>query len=715
MTVPNLKKSAVTWYVDDAPEWIAPGIARFRSPLAKGPPAPSIALAEPVEPNGERVHAEFRPVPRFARDGTGRPLVRIDTEPTVSLYGTGEVAGPLRRNGARQTMWNTDSFGYDRGTSALYQSQPWVMGVREDGSSFGVLVDSTYRLEVDLTDGVFFTCAGGDAPPVYVVSGEGPEDVMRALTRLIGPLPLPPLWSLGFHQCRYSYLTQERVVEVAREFRARRMPCDAIWCDIDYMRGYRVFTHDPETFPDPGAMARTLAQMGMRVVYILDPGIKIDPGYEVYDSGIEGDHFVREADGELFRGSVWPGVCHFPDFLSARTREWWSAQCAAFAKKAGASGLWTDMNEPAVFDTPGHTMSPTARHHADADLGGPDAHERYHNTYGMQMARATQDGLRHARPEKRPFVLSRANFLGGQRHAACWTGDSVSSWEHLSFTTPMALNMSLSGQPFVGCDIGGFSKNSTPELFARWMGLGCLLPFARAHSDKDTADHEPWAFGEACERASRLALERRYRLLPYLYTLFHEQSRDGQPPMRPLFFADPSDLALREAEDSFLLGAGLLVRGSVREDNARTSPVPRGRWLRFEPAPDALGATNPHLPDLMLRAGVIVPMGPVIQHTGEYRLDPLTLVVCLNDEGEARGTLYEDSGDGHGHLSGDYLYTTYYARREGPRVVVGIERAEGQRPRPARAAEILILREDGRSPVRAAGFGGDTIPVLMPE
>ncbi len=711
----NLKKSAVRWFVDEAPEVVGEGVGRFRSPLAEGAPAVSIALVETPAPTGEAIDPDFRPIPRFAKDAEGKHLIRIDTDPTVSIYGTGEVAGGLRRNGTRQVMWNTDSFGYDKNTEALYQSHPWVLAVREDGTAFGVLVDSTYRLELDLTDGVFFTCCGGDAPLVYVLTGEGPEQVMRGLARLIGPCPLPPLWVLGFHQCRYSYMSQDQVLEVAREFRARKLPCDVIWCDIDYMDGYRVFTLDSEHFPKPLEMAQELEQIGMRSVYILDPGIKIDEAYKAHASGLEGGHFVRQADDELFEGSVWPGPCHFPDFLNARTREWWAGLCARFVRETGAAGLWTDMNEPAVFEKPGNTMYLDARHEADDELGGPDVHARYHNVYGMHMARATQDGLRHARPDKRPFVLSRANHLGGQRHAACWTGDSTSSWDHLAYTTPMALNMGLAGQPLVGCDIGGFSKDATPELFARWMGFGCLLPFARAHSDKETAGHEPWVFGEACETASRLALQRRYRLLPYLYTLFFEHMRTGLPPMRPLFFADPTDTSLRDAEDSFLLGDGLLVRGSVREDNVRMAPMPKGRWLRYEPAPDKLGATNPHLPELMVRAGKVIPVGPVIQHSGEYRIDPLTLVVCLDDEGHARGTLYEDSGDGHAHQSGDYLYTSYAAWRDGQRVVVGIEHAEGDRSRPARAAEVLILRPDGGAPVRAAGFGGDTIPVLMPE
>lgn len=702
-----------TWSTDDEGVLVAPNAARFRSPFADSPTIPrSVALISEFEPVGP-VSVDFRPIPRFAKDNHGCHLVRVDTEPAVSLYGTGEVAGPMRRNGTNALLWNTDSFGYDRSTPALYQSHPWILAVRPDGTAFGVLVDTTYRAEIDLTAGIRVR-VHGPAPAVYVINADSPDQVLQTLAHWIGPMPLPPLWALGFHQCRYSYDTQEIVLNIGQTFRKHNLPCDVIWCDIDYMDKYKVFTTHPENFKDVKAMAGQLAAISLRTVYILDPGLKVEEGYEPYDTGIADDRFVRLANGQVFTGEVWPGVCAFPDYLNRNVRDWWGKLCADFAERTGAAGLWTDMNEPAVFDGPEHTLPLDAKHNTDPELGGPGDHARYHNVYGMQMARATQAGLAERFPTKRPFVLSRSNYLGGQRHAACWTGDSASTWEHLTWTVPMMVNLGLSGQPLAGCDIGGFSHNCTPELFARWMGIGCLLPFARAHSDKGTNPHEPWSFGDETLHASRRALERRYRLIHYIYTLFFEHTRSGLPPMRPLFFADPTDDNLHECDDAFLLGHSLLVRASITPDNQKRAPMPKGIWRRVEPCPEPDGSTNPHLPDLLLRGGCILPLGPVVQTTEQRRIDPITLVVCLDETGQARGTLYEDDGDGFAYKNGEYLYSTYIARREGSRVVVGIESAEGKQQRPIRAAEILILLENGKI-VRGTGLGGDTIPVLLPE
>ncbi len=707
-----------SWEPDEQGLHVAPNAARFRSPFAdQAELPPSIAIQIDLEPFGP-VGIDFRPIPRFAIDAEGCHLVRVDTEPAVSLYGTGEVAGPMRRNGTNALLWNTDSFGYDRSTPALYQAHPWILAVRPDGTAFGVLIDTTYRTEIDLTAGIRVR-VHGPAPAVYVINADSPDQVLATLAQWIGPMPLPPIWALGFHQCRYSYDTQEVVLEIGKAFREHNLPCDVIWCDIDYMDQYKVFTTHPEHFDNVWAMTRELATIGLRTVYILDPGLKVADDYLPYTTGIENGHFVKLPEGEphqgkVYTGEVWPGVCAFPDFTNNDVRAWWGQLCADFAEHTGAAGLWTDMNEPAVFDGPEHTLPLEALHNADPELGGPGNHARYHNIYGMHMARATQEGLASRRQDLRPFVLSRSNYLGGQRHAACWTGDSASTWDHLSWTVPMMVNLGLSGQPFAGCDIGGFSENATPELFARWMGIGCLLPFARAHSDKGTNPHEPWSFGDETLEASRKALERRYRLLHYLYTCFYEHTLTGLPVMRPLIFADPTDETLHECDDAFLLGDSLLVRASITEDNIKRAPMPKGIWRRIEPAPMPDGSTHHQLPDLLLKGGSILPLGPVIQSTEQRRLDPLTLVVCLDDNGEARGTLYEDHGDGFAYQDNDFLYTNYIARRQGSRVVVGIESVKGDRPRSIRAAEILVLMPDGTT-VRGTGFGGDTIPVLLPD
>lgn len=695
------------WTRDTAPARLRERTVRFRDPGATDPIPPSAAILPGAlgdAPESTTPDPAF--VPQFARDEHSRWLTRLACPTGTSFYGTGEVAGPLRRNGQSVTLWNTDSFGYTIETPSLYQSHPWVLGVRPDGSAFGLLVDTTFRCEISLDETGVLTTSEGVAPAVYLLEGASPEAVLEELAALIGTTPLPPRWALGFHQCRYSYEAEHEVLGIAEEFRARWLPCDTIWMDIDYMVDARPFTINPHRFPDAEKMILQLRTKGFRTAWILDPGIKIDDD-STFASGQERDVFIRQADGSLFAGDVWPGRCAWPDFTNADVRAWWGEQTVRFVRN-GADGVWNDMNEPSVFDGPGRTIPTDCTHRADTDLGGPDTHARYHNIYGMQMARASYEGLLRYRPDRRPFVLSRSNFLGGHRYACCWTGDSASTWEHLSWTIPMMLNLGLSGQVFAGCDIGGFAENADDQLFARWMGIGCLLPFARAHSDKHTNRHEPWSFGPACERACRIALERRYRMLPYLYTLFEQAERTGIPPMRPLFFADPADDALHGAEDSFLLGRDVLVRASISPDLGCDAPMPAGIWRKFEPTE----TSDAQLPELYLRGGAILPLGPIVQHTGERPLDPITLVVSLDANGEARGELFEDDGDGFGYRDGDCLRSVYTAKLVRNHVRVWINESSGNRNRPLRAAEVVVLLDEGRV-ARAAGVGGDAISVLV--
>lgn len=622
---------------------------------------------------------------------SGRPghaRITIALEAGVDLYGTGEVPGPLRRNGARTVCWNTDRPGYTLDDESLYQSHPWVFAVRRDGSAFGVLVDTARRCAIDLRDPDRMEFRiDGPAPTVYVIEGASPQDVCRGLAKLTGAPPMPPLWALGYHQCRWSYESAGRVLEVAREFRERRIPCDAIWMDIDYMDGFRCFTFDPERFPDPRSLSESLHASGFQGVWMIDPGIKVDGDYAVYRSGQAQGVWVRDAQGKPYVGEVWPGECVFPDFTADRTRKWWRGLHEAFLE-AGVDGIWNDMNEPSVFHRPGKTMPLDNQHDADEELGGPGPHERYHNLYGMLMVRATREALVELRPDRRPFVLTRSSFMGGHRHAATWTGDNASDWDHLAWSIPMTLNMGLSGQPFVGPDIGGFNGEATPELFARWMGIGALLPFARGHTVRDSADHEPWAFGPACERACRLALERRYRLLPYLYTLFYEAHVHGLPVARPAFFAGPTDPRLRDVDDAFLLGTDVYVRRRVRKDEGRSpSPLPSAAWRPF----DLIEERDQALPELFLRPGAVLPVGPLVQHTGEYTLDPLTLVVNPDDDGSAEGLLYEDEGDGVGFERGEFGLTRFRAQRSRSGIEIGSEIIGGDRAGQSRQVIVRAL------------------------
>ncbi|MFG0326706.1 MAG: TIM-barrel domain-containing protein [Phycisphaerales bacterium JB037] len=696
-------------------------IFRLDASLEAGRKAlPSLSFQSPARRDRARVtnqRPEFMPTVQTI---DGRTVWEFELPEGTSLYGTGEVAGRLLRNGRTNVNWNSDSYGYDLETDSLYQTHPWVVGVLPDGSSFGVLADTTWRSTFDLRDGIRID-AEGPAYPLIIIERDHPEDVVEALADLTGTIEMPPKWAIGYHQCRYSYNPDSRVREIAREFRERDIPCDVIWMDIDYMDGFRVFTFDQEQFPDPAGLNAFLHEHGFRNVWMIDPGIKDEDGYSVHDSGEELDVWVKRADKTTtYTGEVWPGMCVFPDYTNAGVRQWWAGLYRDFMA-LGIDGVWNDMNEPAVFNVESKTMPEDNWHRADEAIGGPGPHAQYHNIYGMMMIKATREGVLAVNPDKRPFVLSRANFIGGHRYGAAWTGDNVASWEHMEWSVPMALNMGLSGQVFAGPDIGGFIGDGDGPMFARWMGFGSMLPFARGHTGKENRDKEPWAFGPEVEATSRRAISRRYLLMPYYYTLFWQAHREGTPIVKPIFFTDPADPALRSEDDAFLVGDDILVRAYMTPDRDRAVAMPAGEWRKFDFADRIEGdATDPDLPDLYIRAGAIVPTGPLMEYVDEKALDPLTLLVALDGNGQASGILYEDAGDGWGHRTGDNRITQFRARlTDDATVVVDIARfdadeggrlrqTDGQAPYDKAAAgtvNIRLIHADGRVTTGSGRFG----------
>ncbi|MEM9374300.1 MAG: TIM-barrel domain-containing protein, partial [Planctomycetota bacterium] len=457
------REATARWKADRRGAKLGDRVVRFRDPAAKGRQPANPFLVRQLKGDGSG-DALCLPTPRFTEIAShgkkdtigGYRACRIDIDPDhVSLYGTGEVPGSLLRNGTTTLCWNADAPAYSDETESLYQSHPWVLGVREDGSAFGVLAETTHACEIDLRRRIEFRSLG-PAFSVIVIERDHPEQVVQELARLTGTIDMPPIWALGYHQCRWSYNPESRVREIAQDFREKQVPCDVIWFDIDYMDGFRVFTVDDEQFPDPKGLVDDLRADGFKAIWMIDPGVKVDENDPVYTALHLGTHGVKDVNGKPFHGSVWPGLCAFPDFLNARTRAWWAELFKDFVE-IGVDGVWNDMNEPAVFGKDGQSTMPDDNwHDADEELGGPGDHAQHHNIYGMQMARATREGLLQAQPERRPFVLTRAGAVGSHRYAATWTGDNISDWQHLSWSVPMTLNLALSGQPFAGPDIGGF-------------------------------------------------------------------------------------------------------------------------------------------------------------------------------------------------------------------------------------------------------------------
>ncbi|PKN58043.1 MAG: hypothetical protein CVU56_07825 [Deltaproteobacteria bacterium HGW-Deltaproteobacteria-14] len=575
------------------------------------------------------------------------------------FYGFGEHQGAFDRRGTTMVQWNTDAYdsrygGYAPDTDPLYLSVPFFVGLR-DGAAYGVLFDDSHRLELDMADSrsdrwALRTRQG--YVDQYVIAGPTIPEVVRRFTALSGRTPLPPRWSLGFHQSRWGYSPASAFAAVGAELRARGLPADGLWLDIQHLDGFRTFTWDPTSFPDPEALLAGLESDGFKTIAISDPGIKLDPGWDVYDAGLAANAYLKWPNGEVFVGAVWPGDSVFPDFTLPAARAWWAAEVKENALR-GLRGVWLDVNEPTVFPESGGGQSVDDDVVADGD-GAPTTMGAVHNAYAVYEAKATFDGLAAAHPDRRPFVLSRAGFAGIQRYAAVWTGDAPSTWTSLRNTLPMLLNLGMSGVPFVGSDVGGYSGGATPELYARWMALGSVSPFFRAHVTSGVAGQEPWAFGQEVADLSRVHLERRYALLPYLYTLFDEAARTGAPVLRPLVWHFQDDVVAQTLGDQAMLGPDLLVAPVVTEGaTTRQVYLPAGRWFELASGAAYDGPTTitaslrlQALP-IYVRAGAILPTQQPAQTADAPPPGRLTLDVYPTS-GATRGGLYEDAGDGAG-------------------------------------------------------------------
>ena len=610
---------------------------------------PSFAISnEPTVQAG--IPSEWKIKPVFSTASSKN--IAIINCGTADFYGTGEVTGPLRRNNTSITLWNSDNYGYEKFSGKqLYQSHPWVMGVRPNGSSFGVIADNTWRMEIEITNSSITYKSDGPAFRVLIIEAATPQKVVEKLAALTGKIELPPIWSLGYQQCRYSYMNEEEVKTLADNFRSKQLPCDVLWMDIDYMDKYKIFTFSSSAFPDPTGLNKYLHSRNFKSVWMIDPGVKQEIGYSIFDQGTAaaGTHWVQNNNNETFVGNVWPGPCVFPDYTRPETRKWWASLYQGFMS-TGIDGVWNDMNEPSVFLGGEEGSMPFDNKHRGGEELPAGSHLRYHNVYGRLMVQASREGIMKANPTKRPFILSRSNFLGGQKYAATWTGDNQSTKEHMKLSIPMVLTMGLSGQPISGPDVGGFVGDCSANLLGHWMALGAFYPFYRNHSDKQTVRQEPWAFSKKIEESSRISLQRRYRLLPYLYTLAQEAASTGAPIMRPMFFADPQDQKLRTQEETFLLGDILMIVPKW----ASEIKYPKGKWNLISLVGEN-SKTDTYQPDVLLKAGSILPLGQIIQSSVDYTADSLSLIVSLDENNEAKGYLYHDSGEGFDYKSGQYL------------------------------------------------------------
>ncbi|MFD2672694.1 glycoside hydrolase family 31 protein [Marinicrinis sediminis] len=617
------------------------------------------------------------------------------------FYGLGEKTGFLDKKEEKYTMWNMDVYDpHVPSIENLYVSIPFLVHFEYNRPVCGTFLDNpgksvfdmrSYKehYAIEIESGVLDT---------YLICADSLKDMITQYTALTGRMPMPPKWSIGYHQSRYSYMNQEEVLEIARTFKAKNIPLDVIHLDIHYMDEYRVFTWDKTRFPDPKKMMEELEEMGVKIVTIVDPGVKKDPNYPVYQEGIEQDLFCRNLEGDLFLGDVWPGTSAFPDFTSPRVREWWGNKHAGLLAD-GVSGIWNDMNEPSVFHNDSKTMDMDVVHEYD---GNRRTHKEIHNLYGYYMSKGTFDGMKEQMEGKRPFVLTRSAYAGVQRFAAVWTGDNRSFWEHLQLSIPMVLNLGMSGVAFTGPDIGGFAHATNAELLTRWTQVGALFPFCRNHSAIDTPYQEPWRFGEEVEAICKTYIDLRYQLLPYMYTLFQEASQTGLPVMRPLLLEFEQDEQVFNLCDQFMLGSSLMTAPILRPSTEhRTVYLPAGEWIDFWTGERFSGGQHimVHAPlsklPLFVKAGSIIPM----KVDGKLQLQ----VYGLNGEGRYQGRLYEDDGQTYAYEQGKCQEVNVTAQESGSTLQLAFEQVQSGYQQPDALLQVVVRFTDSK-PLSVAGL-----------
>ncbi|WP_268123329.1 TIM-barrel domain-containing protein [Roseivirga pacifica] len=563
------------------------------------------------------------------------------------FLGLGEKGGGLNRRGSSFDNWNSDAFGFGNDTDPLYVSTPFYIGVRE-GRPYGIFFDNTHKTHFNFgaSNNDRFSSFSADAGDMnyYFIQGDTVAEVIQHYAKLTGTIQMPPKWSLGYQQCRFSYYPEHEIHNVARTFRDKKIPADVIYLDIHYMKDYMAFTFDDERFPDPKALIAKLEEQGYKVVIILDPGIATKQGYSTYDSGVEQDIFVKYPDGTKYEASVWPGNSHFTDFTSKKGRDWWADELK-FYTDLGLEGFWNDMNEPACWgqDVPDLV---------EFDYEGQQvSHLKARNVYGFQMVRATYEGARKQIGNKRPFALTRAGFCGVQRYSAVWTGDNVAGEDHMLLGVRLVNSLGMTGIPVGGYDVGGFVGECSPQLFSRWLAVAAFAPFFRVHSMVNSRDSEPWAYGEEVEEISRNYINLRYKLMPYLYSTFYTAHKTGLPINRSLAVAYYNDRNIYggNAQNAFTLGDWLLVCPTVSTQEYAEIYLPKGKWYNFftdevfEGGKHHIVHTSMEDLPVFAKAGAIIPMQNVTQNTQQAHDGELKLHVYAGEENTEQ-VFYEDDG-----------------------------------------------------------------------
>jgi alpha-glucosidase len=562
------------------------------------------------------------------------------------FIGLGEKTGPLDRKGTGYVNWNTDNFAYGVSADPLYSTIPFYIGIHHK-VVYGIFFDNSHKSFFNFgASNNRFSSFYADAGEMnyYFLYGDTVGEIIQHYTDLTGRMEMPPLWSIGYQQCRYSYYPDKEVLGIARHFRDKEIPADVIVLDIHYMDDYKIFSWHKQAFTSPEKLLNELRSMGFEVVLMCDPGIKVEEGYATYEDGVKNDVFIKYPDGTYYAGQVWPGWCHFPDFTNPKTRTWWKEQFKDYIE-LGVQGFWNDMNEIATW---GNMLPENIEFDFEGNKGSI---RRARNLFGLQMARSTYEGTKELMKNKRPFNLTRSGYSGVQRYAAVWTGDNVAYDDHMMLGVRMVNSMGLSGIAFAGYDVGGFVGNADSKLFARWVSIGAFSPFFRGHSMINSRDSEPWSFGEEVEQISRNYIRFRYQIMPYIYSLFYEASTIGMPLQRSLAIDYPHDAKIYDGHyhNQYLFGPYLMVAPVESFKEFAKVYLPEGSdWYslytgkKFSGGSEIIVECPVHRLPVFVKAGAILPMEPARPNTREK--SDLMILHIYKDVSNSSFIYYQDDG-----------------------------------------------------------------------
>ncbi len=604
----------------------------------------------------EMLEAEGHDTSSYKAEGPKLELVK-QLDEGDDFYGLGDKSGFLNKKHYEYENWNSDlPQAHTEDFKALYKSIPILLCLKKD-CAYGLFFDNTFRSNINLgkeNTAYFYYTANDGNLDYYFIAGNDLTQIVEGYTYLTGRTPLPQRWTLGFQQSRWGYESADDIRYVANNYREREIPLDVIHFDIDYMKGFRVFTWDDINYDTPGVLFDELKEKGIKAVTIIDPGTKKDSEYFVDQEGLQKGYFAKDKDGDVYVNTVWPGESHFPDFGRKEVRKWWSDHHKVLTDM-GVGGVWNDMNEPASFN--GELPQDVVFYDEERKTN----HAEIHNVYGHFMSKATFEGLKE-QTGKRPFVITRACYAGTQKYSTVWTGDNQSLWSHLQMMVPQLCNLGMSGFAFCGTDVGGFGADCTPELMSRWIEAAAFSPLYRNHAAKGSKKQEPWRFGEEVVDIYKKYVGLRYRFLPYIYDLFYKGETTGLPVMRPLVLHYPQDENVRNLNGEFLVGESLLV-APVLEQGVTKKMVylPEGIWYdywtgeKLEGKQYLLREAPIDVCPIYVKEGSIIPTYESMQYVGEKPLDKLVL---LTTPGKAVYEHFQDNGSDYAYRNGEYnLYT----------------------------------------------------------